>query len=62
MVLKERWMEQIEKIIRQTSLTIPSWASVNPVLGGRTGIHSEYLQPLLDEMSEVIRIDPTAEW
>jgi ring-1,2-phenylacetyl-CoA epoxidase subunit PaaC len=61
-ILKERWMEKIEKIIPQTALHLPSWSKVNAVLGGRTGSHSEHLQPLLDEMSEVIRIDPTAEW
>jgi ring-1,2-phenylacetyl-CoA epoxidase subunit PaaC len=30
--------------------------------GGRYGYHTEYLQPLLDEMTEVYRLDPTAEW
>jgi ring-1,2-phenylacetyl-CoA epoxidase subunit PaaC len=31
-------------------------------VGARTGKHSEHLQPLLDEMSEVFRMDPGAEW
>ncbi len=31
-------------------------------MGGRKGQHTEHLQPLLDEMSEVFRIDPAAEW
>lgn len=62
MKLKVRWMERVEEIIRETSLRVPSWESVVPVLGGRMGRHSDHLQPLLDEMSEVIRIDPTAEW
>ena len=31
-------------------------------LGGRHGQHTEHLQPLLDEMAEVFRLDPTAEW
>jgi len=61
-VLKERWMKKIEEIIRQTNLELPDWNSIDPILGGRMGKHSEYLQPLLDEMSEVFRIDPTAEW
>jgi ring-1,2-phenylacetyl-CoA epoxidase subunit PaaC len=61
-VLKERWMEMTEKIIHQTSLRLPEWDKIIPVSGGRRGIHSEHLQPLLDEMSEVIRIDPSAEW
>ncbi len=60
--LKERWIEKIKEVIQKTSLKLPDWKLVQPVLGGRTGKHSEYLQPLLDEMSEVFRIDPSAEW
>jgi ring-1,2-phenylacetyl-CoA epoxidase subunit PaaC len=60
--LKERWMKKIEEIISHTSLHLPDWKTLQPVLGGRTGKHSEHLQPLLDEMSEVFNIDPTAEW
>jgi ring-1,2-phenylacetyl-CoA epoxidase subunit PaaC len=60
-VLKERWMEKIEAIVTLTSLRLPD-ISNNAVLGGRRGKHSEHLQPLLDEMAEVFKIDPTAEW
>lgn len=61
-ILRSRWMEKVEGIIQQTNLQLPAWREVTPVMGGRMGVHSEHLQPLLDEMSEVIRIDPTAEW
>lgn len=60
--LKERWMKKVEDVISQTSLHLPDWKMLQPVLGGRTGKHSEHLQPLLDEMSEVFNIDPTAQW
>jgi ring-1,2-phenylacetyl-CoA epoxidase subunit PaaC len=60
--LKQRWLVKVEEIIRRTHLRLPDWNTIEPVLGGRVGKHSEYLQPLLDEMSEVFRIDPTAEW
>ena len=60
--LKERWMKKVEEIIKQTSLTLSDWRLIMPVNGGRTGKHTEHLQPLLDEMSEVLRIDPSAEW
>jgi ring-1,2-phenylacetyl-CoA epoxidase subunit PaaC len=60
--LKQRWQVKVEEIIRRTHLRLPDWNTVEPVLGGRVGKHSEHLQPLLDEMSEVFRIDPTAEW
>ncbi|MDH4089807.1 MAG: phenylacetate-CoA oxygenase subunit PaaC [Cyclobacteriaceae bacterium] len=61
-MLKERWMTTIEATIHHTNLHLPAWNSIVPVLGGRMGKHSVHLQPLLDEMSEVFRIDPTAEW
>ena len=60
--LKARWMERIEETLRPTELRLPSFDNINPVYGGRRGQHSEHLQPLLDEMSEVFKIDPTAEW
>jgi ring-1,2-phenylacetyl-CoA epoxidase subunit PaaC len=60
--LKEKWMKKVEEIISQTNLTLPDWKLVQPILGGRIGKHTEHLQPLLDEMSEVFRIDPSAEW
>lgn len=60
--LKEKWVEKVEEIINKTQLHLPDWKVQQPVMGGRHGNHSEHLQPLLEEMSEVFRIDPTAEW
>ncbi|NOS55938.1 MAG: phenylacetate-CoA oxygenase subunit PaaC [Cyclobacteriaceae bacterium] len=60
--LKELWMAKVEETITQTSLRLPDWKIVQPIIGGRIGKHTEHLQPLLDEMSEVFRIDPGAEW
>lgn len=60
--LKEKWIAAITNILEKTSLRLPDLDTLTPVLGGRMGKHSEHLQPLLDEMSEVFRIDPTAEW
>lgn len=59
-VLKEKWLAKVAEIIDQTELKLP--AEGVPVFGGRKGEHTEHLQPLLDEMSEVFKIDPTAEW
>ncbi|MCX7637914.1 MAG: phenylacetate-CoA oxygenase subunit PaaC, partial [Cyclobacteriaceae bacterium] len=61
-LLQNRWMEEVERVIRDTRLQLPAWSQIKPVLGGRIGKHSEHLQPLLDEMSEVFRSDPGAEW
>jgi len=60
--LKKRWIAKIEGVISQTQLHLPDLKIVTPIFGGRVGKHSEHLQPLLDEMSEVFKIDPTAEW
>lgn len=60
--VKKIWMTNIADMLAQTQLQLPEWSSIPPVLGGRTGNHSEHLQPLLDEMSEVFKIDPAAEW
>ena len=61
-ILQERWRKKVEEIMQQTNLQLPDWNLVQPVTGGRVGKHSEHLQPLLDEMSEVFKIDPSAEW
>lgn len=61
-ILRDRWQQQITSILEPTRLVLPPWVNMKPVIGGRAGKHSEHLQPLLDEMSEVFRIDPNAEW
>lgn len=60
--LRERWQHKVEEVINGTDLQLPAWNALTPAYGGRVGKHSEHLQPLLDEMSEVFKIDPTAEW
>lgn len=58
---KEMWLTRVKEVIGATQLHLPS-GETTPVMGGRFGQHTEHLQPLLHEMSEVFRIDPTAEW
>jgi len=60
--LKQQWMKKTGEVIALTQLHLPGWNTLSPVTGGRKGQHSEHLQPLLTEMSEVFRIDPTAQW
>jgi ring-1,2-phenylacetyl-CoA epoxidase subunit PaaC len=61
-VLRERWEQRVSTVLSKTQLSIKPFASITPVEGGRLGKHSEFLKPLLDEMGEVFRIDPAAEW
>jgi ring-1,2-phenylacetyl-CoA epoxidase subunit PaaC len=60
--LQNQWLKKVEEIISQTKLILPDVNSLTPAFGGRTGKHTENLQLLLDEMSEVFRIDPSADW
>jgi ring-1,2-phenylacetyl-CoA epoxidase subunit PaaC len=60
--LKTKWIEIIKSVIEKSSLKLPDETNWNPSYGGRYGKHTEHLAPLLDEMSEVFRIDPNTEW
>jgi ring-1,2-phenylacetyl-CoA epoxidase subunit PaaC len=60
--IRDEWVIRIEAVLRKTALELPDWRTMKPALGGRSGIHTAHLQPLLDEMTEVIKEDPTAEW
>jgi len=61
-VLKAKWLEKITPVILASNLQLPKVADNKIVYGGRKGFHSEYLKLLLDEMCEVVRLDPEAEW
>lgn len=60
--LRSRWQASITTVLAQTALQIPDFQTLVPVTGGRHGQHTAHLQPLLDEMAEVFRLDPTADW
>lgn len=60
--VKTEWLKRIQAVLEKTELKLPDLESITPKLGGRYGEHTEHLQPLLDEMAEVFKIDPTAEW
>jgi ring-1,2-phenylacetyl-CoA epoxidase subunit PaaC len=60
--LKKRWLNKITPIVEAAKLILPKADEAKIASGGRKGFHSEYLKPLLDEMCEVVRTDPEAEW
>lgn len=60
--LEQRWREKIESITKISNIKITEPEQPNKHYGGRKGIHTEYLRPLLEEMTEVFSIDPKAEW
>lgn len=61
-VLQEGWINKIKIILDNSNLKMPDVISVTPSYGGRKGYHTKYLQPMIDEMTEVYSIDPSAEW
>jgi ring-1,2-phenylacetyl-CoA epoxidase subunit PaaC len=61
-ILMQEWLKKVSDVISSTKLSLPEFGTITPVYGGRTGSHSEHLTMLLEEMSEVFRIDPGAEW
>ncbi len=61
-VLQNTWLRVITEKLNAFGYTLPDINDVTPVNGGRNGIHTEFLQPLLDEMTEVFSIDPGADW
>ena len=60
--LQEKWYAKVSAVVQAAGLNIPVISEVTPAYGGRKGYHTEHLQPLLDEMTEVFRIDPGADW
>ncbi|HVB03376.1 MAG TPA: 1,2-phenylacetyl-CoA epoxidase subunit PaaC [Chitinophagaceae bacterium] len=61
-VLQERWLEKIYPVLVKASLNMPA-PDLNPgTPGGRQGKHTVYFAPLLEEMSEVFRMDPETAW
>jgi ring-1,2-phenylacetyl-CoA epoxidase subunit PaaC len=60
--IKQRWLDTVIPLLEKSDLTIPSESTWKPCNGGRYGKHTDHLQPLLDEMTEVYIIDPSADW
>ena len=60
--LYQQWLVNISSVVDETSLHLLELETIEAKTGGRMGNHTKYLQPLLDEMAEVFRLDPGAEW
>jgi ring-1,2-phenylacetyl-CoA epoxidase subunit PaaC len=61
-VLREKWLNKVVPLLESYGYAVPNAETIIPEFGGRKGQHTEYLQPLLDEMTEVFAIDPGADW
>ncbi len=60
--LQTHWLEAITPIIERAELQLPKLPITERMYGGRRGYHTKYLQPLIDEMTEVYRLDPATTW
>jgi len=59
-LLKEGWMQRVEKVFSEAGLSIPSFSKVHT--GGKEGRHTEHLDQILKELQSVARAHPTAIW
>lgn len=60
-VLKDTWLGTIQPLLENAELSLPN-PEREAVAGGRQGVHSEYLEPLLREMREVLSSDGETGW
>ena len=58
----ETWSARLQSIAAEAGLSLELTPTHRDDLGGRRGRHSPHLAPLLDEMCEVFRVEPTAAW
>ena len=58
--LQQQWLETIKTRLDKAGLNLPQ--NAEPKYGGRKGQHTEYLAEILLEMTEVYRLDESAEW
>jgi ring-1,2-phenylacetyl-CoA epoxidase subunit PaaC len=60
--LFEHWSEDLASVVRQAGFVLELRPPAADALGGRHGKHSDAFVPLLDELTEVYRIEPEAAW
>lgn len=60
--LQQAWKQEVEKVFAESGLHVPDVSDTHAHYGGRRGYHTDALAPLIAEMTEVFRIDPTAKW
>lgn len=59
--LKARWIDHVSELLAAYNLPLDFEAEA--IEGGRKGYHTEYLKPLLDEMTEVVQLEgDSMEW
>lgn len=60
--LRSFWEERIREQLKKANLAFPEVDEKEVHYGGRTGYHTHHLQPLLEEMSQVYKLEGGVEW
>lgn len=60
--LQQHWEKSIFSLLEEGGYQKVNIVDTKAAFGGRNGYHTTHLQPMLDEMTVVYRIDPNAEW
>ncbi len=58
----DSWTTRIQDILKKAELTMNVEIGEPDNKGGRRGVHTEHLEPLLNEMCEVYRTEPGVAW
>ncbi len=58
----DEWIRRISSVLDRAGLKANIVVGEPDDKGGRRGVHTEHLKPLLDELCEVYRSDPGAKW
>jgi ring-1,2-phenylacetyl-CoA epoxidase subunit PaaC len=61
-ILHSRWMNVVNAVLTEATLSMESLQNVFMHTGGKQGIHTEELGPLLAEMQYMQRAYPNTEW
>ena len=60
--LQAKWLDIISELAKKYNIVLPADASQTEGYGGRKGYHTEFLKPMLNEMTEVLRLEPGDDW
>ena len=58
----DTWTARIQEVLKLAGLTMQVEIGDPEDKGGRRGVHTKFLEPLLDEMCEVYRTEPGVAW
>jgi len=58
----DRWSTELQRVAHNAGLSLHLEPPAPDLIAGRRGRHSAAFGPLLDELTEVYRVEPEAAW